>query len=66
MNLPPLPDLTVTMTQEFEIAKIMKQCEGESEEVLLAVIGAQLHQMACLKNTITKLIREWPNGQSES
>ena len=60
MNLPPIPDLTLTMAQEFEIAKIMKECEKANKEQLLAVVQSNLHQMAMFKNTINQLIREWP------
>lgn len=65
MNLPPPPNLTVTLTQQFEIAKIMKTCGEADKEQLLLVVESQLTQMAMYKNTITKLIREWPNEQSK-
>ena len=60
-----MPDLTLTMAQEFEIAKTMKDCEKADKEELLAVIEACLRQMCMFKNTINQLIRAWPNGQSE-
>ena len=60
-----MPDLTLTMAQEFEIAKTMKDCEKASEEELLAVIETCLKQLCMYKNTVNQLIRAWPNGQSE-
>ena len=59
-----MPDLTLTMAQEFEIAKTMKDCEKASKEELLAVIESCLRQMCMFKNTINQLIRAWPHGQS--
>ena len=41
-----MPDLTLTMAQEFEIAKTMKDCEKASPEELLAVIET------CLKSVV--------------
>ena len=61
-----MPDLTLTMAQQFEIARIMKDCEKAGNPELLLVIESCLQQMSMYKNTINKLIREWPNGQSES
>ena len=65
MSLPPPPDLTLTMSQQFEIAKTIKDCEKASNEQLLEVIETCLKQLGMYKNTVTQLIREWPNGQSE-
>ncbi len=65
MNLPPMPDLTITLSQKFEITKIMKECERADKDQLLLVIESNLQQMAMFKNTISKLIREWPNGQDQ-
>ena len=65
MNLPPMPDLTLTMSQEFEIAKTMKDCEKAEPEELLLVIETCLKQLCMYKNTVNQLIRAWPNGQSE-
>ena len=59
-----MPDLRVTMTQQFEIAKIMKDCQKAEKEELLLVIESCMQQMAMFKNTINQLIREWPNDQS--
>ena len=64
MNLPPMPDLTLSMSQQFEIAKIMRDCE-KAEKKSYLVVETCLKQMAMFKNTINQLIREWPNGQSE-
>lgn len=61
MNLPPPPNLTVTLSQQFEIAKIMKSCGEADKQQLLLVVQSQLNQMAMFKNTITQLVREWPN-----
>ena len=52
------------MTQQFEIAKIMKDCQKAEKEELLLVIESCMQQMAMFKNTINQLIREWPNDQS--
>ena len=59
-----MPDLTLTMSQEFEIAKTMKDCEKASPEELLLVIETCLKQLCMYKNTVNQLIRAWPNGQS--
>ena len=56
-----MPDLTLTMAQQFEIARIMKDCEKAENPELLLVIESCLQQMSMYKNTINKLIREWPN-----
>jgi hypothetical protein len=66
MNLPPPPNLTVTLSQQFEIAKIMKACKEADKEQLLLVVESQLTQMAMYKNTITQLLHKWPNEQSKS
>ena len=60
MNLPPMPDLTLTMAQQFEIAKTMRDCEKADKEQLLLVVESCLQQMTMYKNTINQLIREWP------
>ena len=65
MNLPPMPDLTLTMSQEFEIAKTMKDCENASDEELLAVIESCLRQLCMYRNTVNQLITAWPNGQNQ-
>ena len=65
MNLPPPPNLKVSLSQQFEIAKIMKTCGEADKEQLLLVVESQLTQMAMYKNTITQLIREWPDEQSK-
>ena len=61
-----MPDLTLTMSQEFEIAKTMKDCEKASPEELLLVIETCLKQLCMYKNTVNQLIRAWPHGQIES
>lgn len=60
-----MPDLTLTMAQEFEIAKTIKDCEKGSKEELLAVIETCLKQLCMYKNTVNQLITAWPNGQSQ-
>ena len=60
-----MPDLTLTMSQEFEIAKTIKDCEKASPEELLLVIETCLKQLCMYKNTVNQLIHAWPNGQSE-
>ena len=60
MNLPPQPDLTLTMAQQFEIAKIMRDCEKADKEELLLVVESCLQQLSMFKNTVNQLIREWP------
>ena len=55
-----MPDLTLTMAQQFEIAKIMRSCEKAEKEELLQVVESCLQQMAMYKNNINQLIREWP------
>lgn len=66
MNLPPMPDLTISMEQQFQIAKTLKDCETASDEELLAVIESCLKQLCMYKNTVNKLITAWPYGQNES
>ena len=56
-----MPDLTLTMTQQFEITKMMRECEKAEKPELLLVVESCLQQMSMYKNTINKLIREWPN-----
>ena len=60
MNHPPMPDLTLTMAQQFEIAKTLKDCEKADKEQLLVVIESCLKQMSMYKNTINQLVTEWP------
>lgn len=55
-----MPDLTLTMAQQFEIAKIMRDCEKAEKQELLLVVESCLQQMSMFKNTINQLIREWP------
>jgi len=66
MNLPPPPNLTLTMAQKFEIAKTMRDCEKAKKEELLLVVESCLTQLSMFKNTVNQLIREWPNGQIKS
>ena len=61
-----MPDLTLTMAQKFEIAKTLKDCEKADKQELLQVIETCLNQLSMFRNTVNQLIREWPNGQSES
>ena len=59
-----MPDLTLTMSQEFEIARTMKDCEKAGSEELLAVIESCLRQLCMYKNTVNQLVSAWPNEQS--
>ena len=66
MNLPPMPDLTLTMAQQFEIAALMRDCEKTRQRTTsYNFIESCLQQMTMYKNTINKLIREWPNELSK-
>lgn len=56
-----MPDLTLSMAQQFEIAKTLNACEKADKEQLLEVIETCLKQMSMYKNTVNQLIREWPN-----
>ena len=56
-----MPDLTLSMAQQFEIAKIMSTCAKSDKEELRRVIESCLKQMSMYKNTVNQLIREWPN-----
>mgnify|MGYP003127704524 FL=1 len=62
MNLPPIPDLTLTMSQQFEIARMMRDCEKAEKPELLLVVESCLQQMSMYKNTVNKLVKEWPQG----
>ena len=55
-----MPDLTLTMAQQFEIAKTMRDCEKAEKEELLLVVESCLQQLSMYKNNINQLIREWP------
>ena len=49
------------MSQQFEIAKTMRDCENAGKEELLLVVETCLKQLSMYKNTVNQLIREWPN-----
>ena len=55
-----MPDLKLTMSQQFEIAKTMRDCQEADREQLLEVVEACLKQMSMYKNTVNQLLREWP------
>ena len=59
-NLPPMPVLELTMEQEFNIRQIEELLKKADKEDIITVFLALQTQCHVMRNTIAKLIEEWP------
>lgn len=58
--MPPPPVTELTMEQEFNLKQIEQLLQKADREDIITIFMALQHQTHVMKNTIAKLIEEWP------
>ena len=59
-NLPPMPVTELTMEQEFNLRQLEDLLKRADKEDIITVFLALQHQCHVMRNTIEKLVQEWP------
>ena len=61
-GFPPPPGVELTMEQQFKLRRLEDLLPEAEKADLITVFLALQRQNYCLSNTVTNLVKKWPNN----
>ena len=61
-GFPPPPVVELTMEQQFKLRQLEDLLETADRKDIITVYLALQRQNFCLTNTVTNLVKKWPNN----